>query len=301
MKTVVLSALAGFALSAVLSAAVWKSYRERGAASSAREAALREALEAELGALRRSREALEARIAALEAARSEEAAKGAAAQAAPAPAVASGAAAGSTGEAAPGSGGDATAPAASPEEKLEEALAVLFDPKRSWDDQQKVWRELAEAGLVDRAVAAFEQRARENPGSPDAQAQKGVAYLQKLNTVVSDIDKGSWAMKADQSFDAALALDDRHWEARFVKAMSLSFWPPITGKQDEAVRQFEILRGQQAELPADGKFAETYVLLGNLYQSRGEAEKAAAVWKDGAARFPENADLRARAGEAEGK
>ena len=57
--------------------------------------------------------------------------------------------------------------------------------------------------------------------------------------------KSRQANKADQAFDAALAVDEKHWDARFTKATALSFWPPIFGKQAESVRQFEILIDQQ--------------------------------------------------------
>ena len=39
---------------------------------------------------------------------------------------------------------------------------------------------------------------------------------------------------------------DRRAYARFHKAVALSFWPPVLGKGNEAVRQFEILVTQQA-------------------------------------------------------
>jgi hypothetical protein len=299
MKTIACTAAAAILLSAAAGGALWSVARERkltARAADAREAALRE----ELAALQNAREALEARVAELEAARATAAESPAVRPLAEASSggVALAAKDGAAAEPVPAAAGDAPA---TPEEKLDRGLEVLLDPAKSWDEKQRAWKDLADAGLIDRAVEAFERRARESPGSADAQAEAGMAYIQKLNTLANDIEKGTWAAKADRSFDAALAIDDRHWDARFMKAMSLSFWPPVFGKQGEAIRQFEVLREQQAEAPLQERFAETYLLLGNLYRNRGEAEKAAEVWRDGARRFPGNKDLTARAGEEETK
>jgi len=143
---------------------------------------------------------------------------------------------------------------------------------------------------MDRAVAAFEARAEAAPENPDAHAQLGNAYLQKLGTV-SVFEQGPWAMKADHSFDAALELDDHHWTARFLKATALSFWPAVTGKQEEALQHFTVLREQQEQLPPEPHFAETYEYLGNLHHSRGQLDNAREVWRKGAELFPERSSF----------
>jgi cytochrome c-type biogenesis protein CcmH/NrfG len=109
-------------------------------------------------------------------------------------------------------------------------------------------------------------------------------------------ERGLYATKADQAFDAALASDPQHWTARFSKAMSLSFWPPIFGKQGEAITQFEtIVAQQESSGQAKPEFAQSYLFLGNLYAQGGKADKAAEVWKKGLSLFPENESLKAKA------
>ncbi len=149
-------------------------------------------------------------------------------------------------------------------------------------------------------VAAFEESVKAEPRSADRHAVLGAAYLQKLVTV-NDLEKGPWAMKSDKAFDDALALDDHHWQARFTKAASLSYWPAITGKPAEAVEHFETLRAQQEEGPTQKKFANTYLMLGNLYQSQGNTARARETWQRGAELHPDNAELRAKAESAAGK
>jgi tetratricopeptide (TPR) repeat protein len=299
MKTFVCAAVAALFLSLAAAGALWSASRARESVAAEREARRAEAFQREIAALRQEREALEARVKALETARTANDSPKKPRGGGPEGGTdATRAVAEGTGRVMPaGAGGDGAPP--TPEEKLDRALEVLLDPGKSWAEKHRTWKDLADAGLLDRAIETFERRAKENPGNADAQAQAGVAYLQKLNTVMSEVEKGTWATKADGAFDAALAVDDHHWEARFTKAMSLSFWPPVFGKQGEAIRQFETLRAQQEELPAEAKFAETYLLLGNMYQNRGETAKAAGIWKDGAQRFPGNKELTSRAGEEE--
>ena len=180
-----------------------------------------------------------------------------------------------------------------PEEgdRLAEALAILTSGELDELEVQKLWRELAAEGLTDEVVAAFERRAEERSNDPDAQVELGGIYLNKIFEVGSSPEAGVWATKADRAFDRALDLDEVHWEARFSKAVSLSFWPPVFGKQGEAIRNFEILVGQQASGPLENRYAQTHLLLGNMYQQIGEKEKAFGAWRKGLGLFPDDEDL----------
>ena len=196
------------------------------------------------------------------------------------------------GEPAPaGAGGESAT--ASPAEEIDRILGVLLDPTRSSPRRQEAWREAARLGLLDEVVAAFERRAEESPKDARAHADLGSAYLQKLNAV-SEMEKGNWAMRADRSFDAALAIDPGHWEARFTKALALSYWPAITGKQPESIHQFETLIAQQESAPSRPEHAKSYLFLGNLYLGQGKGEKAREVWQRGVDLFPEDRELSAR-------
>ncbi|MEQ8768354.1 MAG: tetratricopeptide repeat protein [Planctomycetota bacterium] len=174
---------------------------------------------------------------------------------------------------------------------VEDALASLAEAS-SWDEQEEIWRKIRESGHIDEVVALFEERALQASGDADTQAELGFAYIQKLQTLDDGPEKGNWATKADQAFDAALALDETHWNARFTKATSLAFWPPIFGKQAESVKQFEILIDLQ-ETRGDQRqgYAQSYLFLGNLYQQRGELDKARETWRRGLSRFPNDTSL----------
>jgi tetratricopeptide (TPR) repeat protein len=191
------------------------------------------------------------------------------------------------------------APAGGGRIELDEALGQLFDPRTPYADKQLVWLRVKDAGLLDQVIAAFEERVRREPHNPDFQTQAGNAYLQKVTLGASDQEKGLLAMKADRAFDAALAVDPGHWEARFSKAMALAFWPPIFGKQAESIRQFEtLLEQQESQVAPRAEFVQTYLFLGNLYEQQGSREKALETWRKGGSRFPDHPELSRRLVEA---
>ena len=170
---------------------------------------------------------------------------------------------------------------------MAQLLALEFDDVAT----AELWKRAIDEGLIDELVARFEERAAADPDNPDAQVELGGAYIQKIQEVANSPLAGVWANKADEAFDRALELDEDHWGARMSKAVSLSFWPPIFGKQAEAVNQFELLIEKQKQMPLDSSHESPYVLLGNLYWQRGDTEKAVAIWQEGIGYFPESTDL----------
>jgi len=193
----------------------------------------------------------------------------------------------------PGQTAPEAARAAAPVAKLDArtAFAQMTDPSVSWEDRRKKWSELAKAGLIDEVLALYEQQAAENPEDTKAQTALGNAYLNKLFNSPQGPEAGVWGTKADKAFDKALSLDNRNWEARYVKAISLSNWPAFLGKQPEAIANLEILVQQQSEGAVKPHYADTYLTLGNLYKQTGKNEQALAMWQQGLALFPDNADI----------
>jgi tetratricopeptide (TPR) repeat protein len=183
---------------------------------------------------------------------------------------------------------------------LASALRDLTSRQLSADQRQAIWKQLADAGQLDAMIALMEQRAKDDPQNSMAQLDLGRAYLQKIFKVGNGPEAGVWGTKADKAFDAALAVDDHNWDARFAKAVSLSFWPPMLGKQNEAIKNFEVLADQQASQPAKPEFAQTYYFLGNMYTQTGDKAKALAAWQQGLSLYPGNAQLEAQIANAQG-
>ncbi len=185
-----------------------------------------------------------------------------------------------------------------PEERsAEDWLALLGTPDFTDLEREGIWLQIARAGRTRELIALFEKRAEQSPYDPDVQVELGGAYLRMLQEVGQGPLAGQWAGRADAAFDRALELDPEHVGARLSKAISLSFWPPIFGKQAEAVKQFETLIGQLEGKPLQPQHSQAWLLLGNLHQQQGQAEKALAVWQAGAALFPGDAALGAKLGQ----
>lgn len=171
---------------------------------------------------------------------------------------------------------------------------LLVSPQASHAHKRAVWAQLKASGSLDQAIRELEDRTANNPTSPDCASALGQAYLQKCGTITDVREQGILAMQADKIFDTALALDPANWEARFTKAVALSYWPASMNKGDEVVQHFQTLIQQQETQPPQPQFAETYVWLGDQYQKAGRADDARAVWERGATLFPDQQNLKNR-------
>lgn len=177
------------------------------------------------------------------------------------------------------------------------SVAALLNPFVTSDDRDRVWKAAHEAGQTEALIALIEARAKADPKNAGLQYELGNAYLQPIiQGEATGGQAGAWSTKADKTFDAVLALDENHWDARFNKAISYTFWPPVFGKQQEAINHFEILVGKQANMAPRPEFAQTYLFLGNMYEQTGNAAKAKEAWNLGLSAFPQDSDLRKRLG-----
>ncbi len=167
----------------------------------------------------------------------------------------------------------------------------LLVGKNFWNNPD-AWKRAFAAGRMDEVVKQFEALAKANPNDTTAQMNLANAYLAYVQ-----MDPTKWqnSMKADGVFDKVLALDDNHWEARFTKAVSYTFYPDFLGKKKDAIAQFEKLVEQQASRPAQPYEAQTYLYLGNLLEQRDPA-KAREIWQKGAQRHPDSEELRKKLG-----
>ncbi len=173
-----------------------------------------------------------------------------------------------------------------------QAIASLVSPQTPFSQKQAAWQQLKDSGKLDQAITHLEQQVTANPKAAEYPATLGQAYLQKAGTIQDLREQGILGMKADQNFEAALALDPANWEARFWRATAMSYWPPELNKTQEVIENFlELVKLQEAQAPQP-QFAQTYVLLGEQYQKNGYAEYATQVWQRGAQLFPGDPRLR---------
>jgi hypothetical protein len=175
---------------------------------------------------------------------------------------------------------------------VSQLVDTLVSPQSTYEAKQAAWKQLKESGKLDQAIAELEQRAANDPRTAEYPAALGQAYLQKCGIIKDVREQGILAMQADKVFDTALAIDPANWDARFTKAVALSYWPANLNKSDEVIQHFTTLIQQQESQPPQPQFAETYAWLGDQYQKAGDTDEARRIWQRGAALFPVNEKLK---------
>jgi hypothetical protein len=175
---------------------------------------------------------------------------------------------------------------------LKQSVDLLVSSQATRKQKRDTWKQLREAGKLDGVITELEQRMTGDPRTAEYPAALGQAYLQKCGTIKDVREQGILAMEADKLFDTALTLEPSNWEARFTKAVGMSYWPPFLNKSDEVIQNFQTLIEQQEAQAPQPHFAETYACLGDQYQKAGHIDEARAIWNKGAALFPGDEKLR---------
>lgn len=178
--------------------------------------------------------------------------------------------------------------------RLNGDVDLLVSPQTTHEQKQATWKQLRESGRIDQAIRELEQRAAKDPRVAEYPAVLGQAYLQKCATIQDVREQGILAMQADKVFDTALSLDPANWEARFTKAVALSYWPANLNKGGEVIQHFQTLIEQQETQAPQPQFAESYVWLGDQYNKAGRNDYARTVWERGATLFPSHDGLKTK-------
>lgn len=184
------------------------------------------------------------------------------------------------------------APLLTPEQIFQQDLETLISPQSTFDQKQTAWKNFKEPFKLDRLISALEERLAINSQIPEYSAVLGQAYMKKCGQTQDIREQATFAMKADQLLETALSLDPSNWDARFTKAVGMSYWPAQLNKGQEVIQEFTTLIQQQEALPSQPHFARTYAWLGEQYQKAGQLDNANEVWQRGAALFPADADLK---------
>ena len=182
---------------------------------------------------------------------------------------------------------------AAPDDALvfNQAIETLVSTQSKYPQKEAAWKQLRDTGKLDQAISELEQRAAGNPQAAEYSATLGRAYLEKAGAIQDMRQQGILGMKADLAFDDALKIDPNNFEARFTKAVAMSYWPPQLNKGQEVIDHFTQLISQQEAGAPQPEFAQTYVWLGDQYQKAGNTEYARQVWQRGAALYPNDSTL----------
>jgi tetratricopeptide (TPR) repeat protein len=175
---------------------------------------------------------------------------------------------------------------------FDQAIETVLSPQSSYEQKQTAWKQLKKAGRLENAITDLEQRVAANPQSVESVAALGQAYYKKAGDTEDVRESAILAMKADQTLEAALNLDPQNWDARFMRAVGMTYWPLELNKTKDVIEQFQILIQQQESQAPQSQFAKTYIKLGEYYEKAGDPKYAATIWQRGAALFPADSDLK---------
>lgn len=177
--------------------------------------------------------------------------------------------------------------------RAREALATCIryaEDKRANQDASRAAAERAERAF--RALVTAEPKnADAHAGLGEAIARCGIPHA-GMTTIMNVVGNATGAL------EAALALDPKHWQARFTLSMVYLNMPAFLGKTDDAIRELETLRGQQGARADRPHYGLTWLRLGDAYAKAGRKGDAAAAYAGGAKLFPANGELQRRAAEA---
>ncbi|HEV2318731.1 MAG TPA: hypothetical protein VGV18_03210 [Verrucomicrobiae bacterium] len=168
---------------------------------------------------------------------------------------------------------------------------------KSRDEKHALFQQLLQSGQLDQVVAELQQEEAQNSNDPEIPTTIGEALLNKVRSILEANGNhpndavGILAMQADEDFDAALKIDPKHWEAQFVKASSMYYWPANPQTDSQVVQRLTSLIDQQDTMSPSPAFAQTYLMLGNEYQKIGQPDKALATWQIGAQEYPSDPTL----------
>jgi tetratricopeptide (TPR) repeat protein len=171
------------------------------------------------------------------------------------------------------------------------AIDTLVSPQATYAEKQAAWKQLQDSGRLADAAAELAQRMANDPQNALYPAALGQAYLKLCATTTDVRAQAIWAMNADADFETALNLDPSNWDARYTKAVAMSYWPANLNKGDEVIQQFNTLIEQQEQQAPQPQFAQAYEWLGKQYRKAGQPDAAQQVWQRGASLYPDNQSL----------
>jgi len=172
---------------------------------------------------------------------------------------------------------------------LEAAMAADPDNLRLANDYRLT---VISTNQYDRCIKFFAKLVQDHPTSSDAYLDYGFAYVDKISTAGS-ITQLILANNALTQFSKSLELKPS-WLGYYTRGKSYLYWPNIFDRTRLGVADLEAAMKTQKADEKRGYHVHTYVSLGDGYWKMGNLDKALAVWKEGLAEFPDNAELKAR-------
>ena len=141
------------------------------------------------------------------------------------------------------------------------------------------------------AASLYRKRIEQNPRDVDALVGAARTLSQCLTPSASFMERGELSSEAMDLLDRALEIQPDHWLARYVLASIAFRSPAFLGRGKRAAKELDVLLQQQGDRTDNPMFARVFAMRGMQLSRSGQADSARALWKRGAALFPNDAEL----------
>ena len=172
---------------------------------------------------------------------------------------------------------------------MEAAIDAQPDDLKAGNDYRMA---VIKAAQYDRAIAFFEKETKAHPQAANLFLNYGFAYVDKVPAAGS-ITQVILANNALTEFSKALEITPS-WIGLYTRGNSYLYWPKIFGRTPLGVKDLEAAMAMQKAETKKSFHVRVWVSLGDAYYKMDDSAKAMATWKDGAAAFPDDANLKAR-------
>jgi tetratricopeptide (TPR) repeat protein len=142
----------------------------------------------------------------------------------------------------------------------------------------------------DRAIKFFKDLVRRNPRAQNAHINYGFAYIDKIPDA-SGFSQPFLGRDAINQFGKALQLG-QNWLALYVRGLVYLYYKPFMRVTHHGVDHLERALAIQRRETHRSYHVHTFVALGDGYWKMNDLTRATAVWREGLALFPLDADVR---------
>lgn len=172
---------------------------------------------------------------------------------------------------------------------LEAAIDAQPDDLKAANDYRMA---VIKAAQYDRAIAFFEKESKAHPEAANLFLNYGFAYVDKV-PAAGAITQVILANNALTEFSKSLEIAPS-WIGLYTRGNSYLYWPKIFGRTPLGVKDLEAAMAIQRAESKKSYHVRVWVSLGDAYFKMEDSARAMATWKEGAAAFPDDANLKAR-------
>jgi tetratricopeptide (TPR) repeat protein len=144
----------------------------------------------------------------------------------------------------------------------------------------------------DKEIAFFEREVAAHPMSSNLYLNYGFAYVDKI-AAAGSITQVIMANTALTQFTKSIELKPT-WIALYTRGNSYLYWPKIFGRAGLGVADLERAYAMQKAEGKKSYHQRVFISLGDGYWKTDNLDKAKAIWKEGAAVFPDSQPLKDR-------